>query len=72
MKNEDTKTTEESTVQAESDSVQKVVILGQITTSCPECGNYEYWTDGAMDPTHRGCTKCGQEWFTDINYKSSA
>lgn len=37
------------------------------TTACPECGCVEF-VDFHLSNTHRICAKCGQEWFTDIEY----
>lgn len=36
-------------------------------TECPECGCQEFNGD-ELAPNFRVCTKCKQEWWTDIEY----
>lgn len=40
-----------------------------LCTKCPECGSTEYNGEDFYSNNSRICTDCGQEWFTDINYK---
>lgn len=38
-------------------------------TKCPECGCPEYTHEGELGEGFRICIECGQEWWTDVNYK---
>lgn len=35
---------------------------------CPECGCQQFEQENAIGPGYRVCVKCGQEWWTDIDY----
>jgi len=37
---------------------------------CPECNCKEYVNKNLVGPGYRECKSCGQEWWTDIDYKS--
>jgi hypothetical protein len=37
-------------------------------TFCPECGSDKQQRGAGMEPSHRHCLGCGQEWFTDLDY----
>ena len=50
------------------------------TTICPECDSLDYhvdtyfdreWGNNAKGSEHRFCKACGQEYFTDIDYKET-
>jgi len=38
----------------------------ELTTACPECGCKEY--SELIELEGKVCNKCGQEWFSDIDY----
>lgn len=40
------------------------------TNKCPECGYEEYSNENYLGEGFRLC-KCGQEWWTDINYSKT-
>lgn len=40
----------------------------KFTRRCPECGCAEYTDKNALAEGYRVCAKCGQEWWTDVNY----
>jgi ribosomal protein L32 len=42
-----------------------------MTTRCPECQCDECSHTGLIEESHRVCAKCGQEWFTDVDYHSN-
>lgn len=37
--------------------------------ACPECGCDEYEYENLLGDGFRLCAKCGQDWWTDIDYK---
>ena len=37
-------------------------------TSCPECGETDFFVLFDFGKDHRVCAKCKQEWFTTIFY----
>lgn len=37
---------------------------------CPECGSKEVVNVNLVKEGYRECRKCGQEWWTDIEYDS--
>lgn len=39
------------------------------TTACPECRCADYSHKNECGDGYRVCVECGQEWYTDINYK---
>jgi hypothetical protein len=46
------------------------MMMSEKCSSCPECGSIEV-NEGSEDfysLNSRVCAKCGQEWFTDIDY----
>ena len=38
------------------------------TSACPECGCKEYINADIVGKGYRECRKCGQDWWTDIDY----
>lgn len=40
----------------------------EITERCPECDCAEYLHKNAIGIGYRVCAKCGQEWWTDVDY----
>lgn len=40
------------------------------TTSCPECGSDNSWRVNGQK-NQRVCSKCGQDWWTDIDYDNA-
>lgn len=38
-------------------------------TECPECGCTEYQHECELGEGFRVCSDCGQEWWTNINYR---
>ena len=38
------------------------------STSCPECGCDQFEHENELGHGYRVCSKCNQEWYTDINY----
>jgi len=39
------------------------------TSQCPECGCPDYLNKNLIGEGYRQCENCGQEWWTDIDYK---
>lgn len=40
------------------------------TTACPECGCKKCYNKDLVREGFRECAQCGQEWWTDIDYKN--
>ena len=40
-----------------------------ITKACPECGCEQYVNKNLVGDGYRECRSCGQEWWTDIEYR---
>ena len=40
----------------------------ELTKRCPECGCAEYTHKDEFAEGFRVCAKCGQDWWTDVNY----